>query len=163
MALNAQPNWLPPAHVAHIIDFVSKPPIELYHGYPDEDISRWLISFEQFARMSHWDNQFMVDMCSLCLRGKAQDYFWSLRSRGVADYATVKHEMTARFGETEMQLIAKLETRKQGISESVSDYVDDMRRMFGKVQYPDVAQVHRFMHNLNDKYRDEVIDRMPTT
>ncbi|KAL9577417.1 MAG: hypothetical protein Q9203_007469 [Teloschistes exilis] len=163
MALNAQPNWLPPAHMAPIMDFVSKPPIELYHGYPDEDISRWLISFEQLARLSRWDNQFMVDMCSLCLRGKAQEYFWSMRSRGVADYATVKHEMTARFGEIEMQLIAKLETRKQGISESVSDYADDMRRMFGKVQYPDVAQVHRFMHNLNDKYRDKVIDRMPRT
>ena len=45
----------------------------------------------------------------------------------------------------------------------LSSLVDDMRRMYDKVNYPEEAQIHRFMSNLNDKYRDKVVNRIPRT
>ena len=62
-----------------------------------------------------------------------------------------------------MQLPAKLENRKQGKDETFRNYVDDMCRMFDKVNYPEEAQIHRFMSNLNDKYQDKVVNRIPRT
>ena len=146
-------------------DIISKPPFELY---PDEDVAMFLINFEQLARLSRWNNMLTVEMCQICLRGKARDYYWSLRNRGTADFLTLKSQLIARFGETQykwysclVQLLAKLENRKQGKDETVRDYVDDMRRIFDKVNYPEEAQIHRFMSNLNDKYRDKDVNRIP--
>lgn len=55
----------------------------------------------------------MVDMSSLCLQGKAQDCFCSLRSRGVADFVIVKHQLIVKLGKNDMRLMARPETRSK--------------------------------------------------
>ena len=160
---NAAPFAAVRARVAYNTNQISKPSVELFHGKESEDILTWLYSFEKIVNISGWNDQEAMDFAELAMRDKAKLFFIGLLTRGVNNFAAIKQELIIRFGESQTTLMTRLEHRKQKADENVRDYIDAMRILFAKTNYPVAGQANRFMSNLNDTFRERVINRMPQT
>ena len=142
---------------------ISKPSVELFHGKESEDILTCMYSFEKIVNISGWNDQEAMDFAELAMRDKAKLFFIGLLTRGVNNFAAIKRELIIRFGESQTTLMTRLEHRKQKADENVRDCIDAMRILYAKTNYPEAGQANRFMSNLNDTFRERVINRMPQT
>lgn len=140
---------------------ISKPSVELFHGKESEDIPTWLYSFDQIVNISGWNDQQAMDFAKLAMRDKGKLFFIGLLTRGVHNFAAIKRELITRFGESQTTLMTRLEHRKQKADENVRDYIDAMRILFARTNYPDAGQANRFMSDLNDTLRERVVNRTP--
>ena len=150
-----------PRHIPHNTNQIAKPAIETFSGEPEDDIDSWLQGFEHLARMSSWNDQEAVDFAERAMRGKARMHFRRLTEKGIPSFDHLKASLKARFGESPLAIISRLEQRKHQKGESVREYIADMRNLFDKANYPPATQTLKFCTNLNAAFRARVIGRTP--
>ena len=140
---------------------ISRVKIPNFHGKPTEDVLLWADHFRQVAQVSGWTDRDAVIYAQLHMRDKAQQWVCGLDRAAIPDFASLYNQLVARFGESRLTLMTRLEHCKQGPSESIADFIDNICLLFAKTGYPAEGQAQKFMSGLNDKFRDRVRNTVP--
>jgi hypothetical protein len=96
-----------------------------------EPINSFLAHFEVCARFNSWTIEQKVSWLQWALKGRAQQVLWDLPPSQVASYESIVHALRQRFGSEHKTELYKLElrNRKRGSRESLSDLMQDIRRL----------------------------------
>ena len=113
------------------------PHIPPYHGGEQKDgetFADWLEHFEAVAQLARWDDHYKFVYLTTALRGTAKAFYRSCSPMQKSNYHSLVAELRKRF--TPVQLTAVrtqlFHDRKQGPQESVDEFAQDLRDLYGK-------------------------------
>ena len=129
-AASATP-YPPMVHPAHL------PSIPSFHGGDQRDgetFEEWLDHFEAVARVARWDKNFKTVHLTAALRGNAKSFYRSCTPTQKADYDQLIGALKKRFTPVKLTALQTqmFHSRKQGASESVDDYAQELRKLHSK-------------------------------
>lgn len=126
----------------------------------DGSSSEWqdyIVHFEQVASWNGWSEIERAQQLSMSLRGTAQKLLSNLTVGQLSDYYTMKSVLEQRFNPKERVIAYRCEfrNRKQGKSESASDFGYNLRRLalqaYPQVPYSSLEQqvIDQFINGLS--------------
>ena len=142
---------------------IGKIDIPYFHGNEQDDVLLWLQHFQKVVAISGWSNEEAITFAELHMRDKAQQWFVGLDRSSLPTFSALCNLLVARFGEGKTMLMTRLDHRKQQVDEPVRDYIDAMRLLFAKTEYPAEGQAQKFMAGLHSNLRSRVQNCMPRT
>ena len=117
------------------------PPLTKFNGEncdgEGETFQDWIEQFEMVATVCHWDDQTKLMNLVTRLRGQAYAFFRSCTPQQCMNYHSLTTELGKRFTPVRIQVVqtSLFHDRRQGLTESVDDFAQDLRSLFYKA-YP---------------------------
>ena len=113
------------------------PPIPNFHGEDQRDgetFEDWLDHFEAVARIARWDMGFKLVHLISALRGNAKSFYRSCTPTQKNDYSQLVSAFKKRFTPVKLTALQTqmFHSRKQGATESVDDYAQELRKLHSK-------------------------------
>ena len=134
-----------PAITPHIA-FVGQqlPPLVAFTGERDgvgETIDDWLERFNLIATTCNWSPQYKMANLVMRLGGQAFAFYQSCPASKRTNYDLLVEELRKRFTPVRIQSVqtSLFHERKQGKTESVDQYAQELRRLFSRA-YPQSSQ-----------------------
>ena len=128
--------------VPHLVDQV--PPLAPFRGdlrEDDEDsFTDWIEQFEELAGWHSWGDAAKLSQLRMRLQGPARAYCRSRPQKEQESYETLKKVLKERYTPVHVQSVqsALYYGRRQGATESVDGYAQDLRKLYRKA-YPKIA------------------------
>lgn len=97
-----------------------------------EDFDRSWARFELVAKAKEWNDAKQLTIIPTLLRGRLLDYYLDLSEEEKSSMEALKKALVGRAGLSADPLVAarKFMTRSQGTSESVADYLAELKKVF---------------------------------
>lgn len=121
----------PMVHPTHL------PTIPNFHGGEQcdgETFEEWLDHFEAVANIARWDTSFKIVHQTAALRGNAKSFYRSCTPTQKRDYTQLVSALKKRFTPVKLTALQTqmFHSRKQGATESVDDYAQELRKLHSK-------------------------------
>jgi hypothetical protein len=110
----------------------SKPHLEPFKGEPQEDAEVWLSCFEQYSKVSKWENLEPVQWFPFFLQEGARSWYHALPEDSTKTWEDLSKAFKKRFqphGAIKWARLDEFQARKQGSVESVDVFVEAISRM----------------------------------
>ena len=106
----------------------------MFHGLPTEDVTDWLIRFEQVAEHNRWGPPEKKNNFGFRMEGTARKWYLS-QVRNQPPWETMRRNFEVTFKQPDHDLVTetKLRTRRQGLHESSIDYYFDVMHLCDRV------------------------------
>ena len=121
------------------------PPLTKFNGEncdgEGETFQDWIEQFEMVATVCRWDDQAKLVNLVTRLKGQAYSFFRSCTPQQRMSYHSLTTELGKRFTPVRIQVVqtSLFHERRQGSTESVDDFAQDLRSLFYKA-YPRAHQ-----------------------
>ena len=138
---------------------------KMFNGFPTEDVNEWLLQFERYSKFYSWSNQKRLNAISLLLGGSALAWFRTLPDDITSDFNELVEELKKRFGSQSLEFLFRQElyARKQGPSEPLALYTEDIIRKSQRLSLSDKDMMNIFVNGLNESTKTHVILNQPKT
>ena len=128
--------------------------IDKFRGYENEDVTRWFRKLElQFAaKKIRTTDPTAVTQVINNLSGPAETFLFELPEEETKVYDRLKQALTRRYATKDRNWMKRqlLVARRQGLGESLSDYVNAMHELFSGLQCSEPEKVTYFTEGLQD-------------
>ena len=105
---------------------------DFFTGQPSEDFNSWLEQFRSIVNLQKWSPEVQLQLLQSYLTGKCSVFYRGLPADGKATFQAVVASLHAYFDDSTIRnsLHIALHNRKQGISETVSQFVCELEKQF---------------------------------
>ncbi|KAL9953360.1 hypothetical protein ACROYT_G040768 [Oculina patagonica] len=139
----------------------------LFHGYETENFERWLEKFQlhlERRRIRLTSDAALAEL-ALHLAGPAESFFRSLSRSDKEDFDTLSAALRERFSSKDRvwRMRQVLSARKQGPSEPLDKYIEDLQNKFDCLELSEEEKVWFFTQGLRPDTQREVLMRQPRT
>ena len=130
-----------------------------FNGLPNEDINEWLSRFETLAKFHNWSQAKRLNALPLSLGGPAKAWYDTMPPETVGDFRTLTQGLKERFGSQSLEFLFRQElfARKQGPSEPLSLYTEDVIRKCQRLGLSDKDLMNAFINGLCEDTKNHVI------
>ena len=134
-----------------------------FNGLPNEDINEWLSRFETLAKFHNWSQAKRLNALPLSLGGPAKAWYDTMPPETVGDFRTLTQGLKERFGSQSLEFLFRQElfARKQGPSEPLSLYTEDVIRKCQRLGLSDKDLMNAFINGLCEDTKNHVILSQP--
>ena len=134
-----------------------------FNGLPNEDINEWLSRFEALAKFHSWSNAKKLNALPLSLGGPAKAWFDTQCPETKADFTVLTDGLKTRFGSQSLEFLFRQElyARKQGPTEPLSLYTEDIIKKSQRLALSDKDLLNVFINGLRDDIKTHVILNQP--
>ena len=141
--------------------------LPLFHGYESENFERWLEKFLlhlERRRLRPTSDAALAEL-ALHLAGPAESFFRSLSRRDKETVDSLSTALRERFSSKDRvwRMRQMLSARKQGSSEPLDKYIEDLQNMFDNLDLSEEEKVWFFTQGLRPDTQKEVLMRQPRT
>ena len=139
-----------------------------FYGYEGEDVKRWLAKLESFLILVGINRNSRAAAACLAfhLAGLAENWYCTLPEAKRNDFQYLKDALLEKFSLSDVikfNLRCKLNSRKQGYSESLEDYGEFVCRTAQLIDISDSERLFCFVNGLRNDIKREVFMRTPKT
>ena len=136
-----------------------------FTGALNEDINEWLAKFDRFARFYNWGAAKKLGAVVLLFEGPALSWFQTLPDEKANNYNELVEELKKRFGATSIDFVLRQElySRKQGQSESLINYTEDIIKRCQRLSLSDIDLMNIFINGLSPELKSHVVLNQPKT
>lgn len=136
-----------------------------FTGMRNEDINQWLAKFERLAKFYNWNEAKKLNALIFNLGGPALAWFETLPEEEKNNLNAVVLGLKNRFGATNLEFIFRqeLNARKQGSTESLMLYTEDIIRKCQRLSLSDKEMMNIFINGLSHELKTHVILNQPTS
>ena len=139
--------------------------IDYFYDYENENVKNWLIRFQNFLIVKG----FKPHGCEVArifpffLRGVAQTWYYSLADDVRDNFLDLEKAFIFRFlsYEYRFRLREELELKRQGISESLQDYIDFIEERAQLLEIDDETKLFVFANGLRNDIKRVVLMKSP--
>ena len=139
----------------------------LFHGYETENFERWLEKFQLHLerRRIRLTSETALAELALHLAGPAESFFRSLSRSDKEDFHALCNALRERFSSKDRvwRMRQVLSARKQGPSEPLDKYIEDLQNKFDCLDLSEEEKVWFFTQGLRPDTQREVLMRKPRT
>ena len=134
-----------------------------FNGLPNEDINEWLSRFEALAKFHSWSNAKKLNALPLSLGGPAKAWFDTQCPERKADFTVLTDGLKTRLGSQSLEFLFRQElyARKQGPTEPLSLYTEDIIKKSQRLALSDKDLLNVFINGLRDDIKTHVILNQP--
>ena len=141
--------------------------LPLFHGYESENFERWLEKFLLHLgrrRLRPTSDAALAEL-ALHLAGPAESFFRSLSRRDKETVDSLSTALRERFSSKDRvwRMRQMLSARKQGSSEPLDKYIEDLQNKFDNLDLSEEEKVWFFTQGLRPDTQKEVLMRQPRT
>jgi hypothetical protein len=152
--------------LAPIIPSRPKIQLEIFYGFPSEDVEDWINRFELLCQHNMWDSVKRLQELPLYLGGSAILWFRSIGCT-LLNYETLKAEFIEFFASIEPAdyALERLLSRVQGDGEPLETYAPAIQGLCIKVDknMPDRDRMKYFLKGLIPSLKQRVVPMQPST
>ena len=136
-----------------------------FNGLPNEDVNEWLAKFDRLSKFYSWSNAKKLGALPLMLGGPALAWFQTLTNETANDYQALIEALKDRFRAQNLDFILRQElyARKQGPTEPLSVYTEDLIRKCQRLSLSDIEMMNLFINGLKNEIKSHVILNQPKT
>ena len=136
-----------------------------FSGLSYEDVTDFIERFERYSKLYSWTNAKKLSAIALLFEGPAFAWFHTVPEETRNNYGSLIAALRQRFASPNEQFLQRqeLNDRKQGASESLSSYTDDIIRRCSRLGLNDINRMNCFISGLHDELKSHVILNRPTT
>ena len=134
-----------------------------FNGLPNEDINEWLSRFETLAKFHTWSNAKKLSALPLSLGGPAKAWYDYQPEETTGDFKLLTEGLKTRFGSQTLEFLFRQElyARKQGPTEPLSMYTEDIIKKSQRLALSDKDLMNVFINGLCDEIKNHVILNQP--
>ena len=144
------------------------PQIPNFYGGEQRDgetFEEWVDQFESVARIAGWNQDVKLVHLTTALRGTAQSFYRSCSQAQRSDYTRLVDALKKRFTPVKLTALQTqlFHSRRQGATESVDDFAQELRRLHSKAppQVPEqvgqIVFVNQFVSGLRAALQAKVV------
>ena len=136
-----------------------------FNGFPNEDVNEWLSKFERFAKFYNWSNAKKLGAIALLLEGSALAWYHTLGEETTGNLTNLIDALKDRFGAQNLEFIFRQElyARKQGLTEPLSIYTEDIIKKCQRLSLSDKDMMNIFINGLSEDLKTHVVLNQPKT
>ena len=136
-----------------------------FSGLSYEDVTDFIERFERYSKFYSWTNAKKLLAIALLFEGPAFPWFHTVPEETRNNYGSLIAALRQRFASPNEKFLQRqeLNDRKQGASESLSSYTEDIIRRCSRLGLNDINRMNCFISGLNDELKSHVILNRPTT
>ncbi|XP_028417213.1 uncharacterized protein LOC114541496 [Dendronephthya gigantea] len=136
-----------------------------FSGFSYEDITDFIERFERYSKFYNWTNAKKLSALMLLFEGPALAWLHTVPDETRNNYASLITALRQRFASPNEEFLQRqqLNDRKQGKSESLNSYTEDIIRRCSRLGLNDTNRMNCFISGLNDELKSHVILNRPTT
>ena len=136
-----------------------------FNGLPNEDINEWLSRFETLAKFHTWSNAKKLSALPLSLGGPAKAWYDNQPEETTGDFKLLTEGLRTRFGSETLEFLFRQElyARKQGPTEPLSMYTEDIIKKSQRLALSDKDLMNVFINGLCFEIKNHVILNQPTS
>ena len=137
---------------------------EPFSGTATEDAAIWIRRYKMYMSLKNWDEVQGAKTMPLLLRGAAAGWYDSLPQQAKTSFSELQKAFEERYLPHPAMRWANLEAfnaRRQGSTESVDDFVQDMQRRGSELRKGDQEVMETVIRGFQDHIRQFVIEREP--
>lgn len=134
-----------------------------FQGKPTDDLSAFLNHFERYANFCGWDENQRLRALPLYFQGNASSWYSSIDTNEIKSYQNLIDALKTHFNNpaTIWLLRQQMSSRKQGLTEPLTNYAADIRRLYKRLGLNDSDGMHYFIQGLRDDLKAHVILGQP--
>ena len=134
-----------------------------FGGNSDEDVNSFISKYNRIAEVQNWSESRKTRMLPFCFKDHAEAWFDSSPESEQKNFSELTEALRQKFDSrsTKYRLRQELNERKQGNSESVADFVTDVRRICRRIKLTDSEAVNYFVQGLRSDLREFVMLKEP--
>lgn len=105
----------------------------------DGSVNNFLFQVHTLRRKNFYDEEDVFNNFDLLLEGRAESFYWRfIRMNPGARYTAFVRAFSVEFGSTEKDcmIMANLAQKRQGLNESFTTYLEVMRTLLDKMEFP---------------------------
>jgi hypothetical protein len=142
-------------------------PQPFYGKSSDDDVASWVRQFERYATFRALDDSTKLQLFRMLMKGQAAEWLNSSSVEDISEYDDLIAAFRERFALSDVQLCQKasrLWGREQSATETVDEYVADMRKAARQLQMADDNMLRfAIMRGLRPAIRLHVLQSNSTT
>ena len=134
-----------------------------FNGFPNEDVNEWLSKFDRFAKFYNWSNAKRLGAIALLLEGSALAWYHTLGEETTGNLTNLIDALKDRFGAQNLEFIFRQElyARKQGLTEPLSLYTEDIIKKCQRLSLSDKDMMNIFINGLSEDLKTHVVLNQP--
>lgn len=134
-------------------------------GALSDDVNEWLAKFERFAKFYNWSSTKKLGAMVLLFEGPALSWFHTLPEETSNSFTRLVGALRNRFSASNNNLILRqaLYAKKQGSSESLTNYTADIIKRCQRLSLNDAELMNIFINGLKPELRSHLVLNQPTS